>query len=279
MTEKLEKKLSRYEENKPISNRIGLEEAVRSIIDEELSKPDDEIDFDLIDEASEFLLFIEGENTDTLEDDAQRIAEDAIEKRRAKCSDAPAADAKTSKKHGIRKKWIIPLAAAVIVLAGLIVTCYSLGLDVETMTKKIYSLLKPNTEYSDGVHDVIKTDDHKEYKTLKEMTDAEQITGLLTNDLFNDPDAVADLRLMDYGNYYEILIDTVGEYSASLMIITPDNNGTLPNTTERVGILDVYLVSYDDIYQAEWYHNGNYYNLSTHDRDTLISILEGFRES
>jgi hypothetical protein len=282
MTDKLESKLIQYEKDKPINGKADLKEAVESIIEAEFSQSDELVDFDFVDEATEFLISLDGINSDDLSSDVQRIEESIIKKHKtieSESSDDGLSKEKTSKKTGIRKKWIIILAAAISVIAAILVTSYGLGFDFVSMTKEFFMSLKPKTEYSDGQHDVIVTDSVRKYSTLKEMIDAEHISGLLENDCFNDPDVVDTVRFQDLGTEIKVLIILKGEYSGEFEITIPFENTVAFDPIEKVGILDVHFTSYDDVFQAEWYYKGNYYCLTEKNQQSLLTILEKFKES
>ena len=180
MTDKLEEKLLQYEKNKSVSNKTELEEAINSIIESELSNPDDLVDFDLIDEATEFLLYLDGKEDNEFDNEINRITDSIIQKSRNKESPVKEhilTNEQRVKKTGVRKKWIIPLVAVISILAAIIITCYAFGLDLISMTKSVFLSLKPQTEYTDGTHDVIVTESARKYKTLDEISDVHKQDG------------------------------------------------------------------------------------------------------
>ena len=126
MTDRLEEKLRQFENGRSISNKSELEEAINSIIESELSNTDDLVDFDLIDEATDFLLYLDGKDDDALEYDIERIIDSIIDKQKTQKQHEFSKNSSykiTSKKNGVRKKWIIPLVAVISILAAIVITC------------------------------------------------------------------------------------------------------------------------------------------------------------
>ena len=278
MYTKLEEKLIEYEKNTPVSTADQLAQAVKAIIDDELAKSDDMVDFDLVDEATEFYLSLCGEDIAELDSDAKRIGDAAIAKSREQTAGENQAAAK--KKSAFRMKWIIPIAAVISIMAVVVASGFGFSsFDIMSMTKKDFERMEPKTEYSDGKHDIIITFDIRDYETMNELIGAEGVSGLLENDLFNDKERLDGVRYLDYGEYADILVFLKGSVSGDFEIITPSRYSNLPQPLEKVGSLEVRFSSYDDVFQAEWFHNGNSYRLTVNSKEALTNILEQFKES
>lgn len=272
MESKLESHLSEYEKSTSIKNDTELVEAIEEIIAKEISLPPEDRDYDLINEAVEMVLSLHNADLEDLEDTATNISENFITSKRK-------INKKQKHTRTFRWKLIVRLAAVITVIAAIIATCYAFGLDLISMTREVFLSLSHKTEYSDGTHDVIVTDSVRKYNTFKEMIDAEQITGLLENDYLNNSEIVDYVRFQDFGLNKSVLITLKGEYSGEVEIIIPTDDSGLPDELEKIGILNVYLTSYDDVFQAEWLHNGNYYCLTECNQENLFIILNEFKES
>lgn len=74
----LEKKLLNIEEKLPLTNDAELVKAVKSIIDEELNKPENERDYGLIDEAIKVILPIINPEYAKLMDSINKFCDDVI---------------------------------------------------------------------------------------------------------------------------------------------------------------------------------------------------------
>ncbi|MBE6572847.1 MAG: hypothetical protein E7652_00465 [Ruminococcaceae bacterium] len=106
----LEQKLSEYEEKKPVGNDAELTEAIEEILSKEESLPYEYRNYELIDEAVEALLILNGEDITTLDKEAEKNARNIINNKKSK---------------SITLKRVLLIAAVLVMMSALTVSTLS----------------------------------------------------------------------------------------------------------------------------------------------------------
>ena len=143
MYQKLEDRLKLYEHNHPIKDDDGLIAAIESILNEQDSLPIEKRDFDLIAEATDSILKLQGYR----ESDRATMAEEAANsvKARIALQKGIATNGKPQNKHRSVLRWIIPLVAVLAMTTVAVCASPSSRLAISEMTNRIFSSIKPKT--------------------------------------------------------------------------------------------------------------------------------------
>ncbi len=273
MSSKLENKLLQYEKSTPISNDEELIKAIESIIRDEESVPYEERDFDLIDEAVDAIFSLRKVDIEQLEECAENITDKYFYEVQTKDAD----DVKKIKHRSVRLKWIIPIAALVSLLIVGSMVAYSCGFDLISMTKKAYTQLVEGVIYKQGNKELIMTEDVKEYDSLEDFTKTEDNSNLLLPNNLSGQHSIDRIYEADYGDFKEIFLDISIDNSIQTIIIETPCSGNFNEQSDRfrkMGGFDVLYSQYDNVYQAEFFYEGNYYAIQASSYEILTKIIE-----
>ena len=277
MSSKLENRLMQYEKSTPISNDNELIQAIKSIINNEEALPYDERDFNLIEEAVEAVLTLQGVNIERLEECAEEITDAYFND----MQDDEANIVKKSINKSVKLKWIIPIAVILSILAAGTIAAYAFGFNLIEMTKKAYSQLVEKETYEEGDHELIITSDCKEYDSFPEFLEKEKVDALLLPYDLPEAFSIDSFQMNDYGEYKQIVISLIGEESAHSIVITTPYIGENNNNIETHNIIGNYYVNccqYDDKHQGEFLYDNNQYVVVSSSYDNLKIIIESLRK-
>ncbi len=258
----LENKLTEYEESTPISNDAELKSAIESILNKENLLPYEERNYELIEEAVDALLELQGTDLNELERYADEI----------KIGHGP-------KKSEVKLKWIIPVAAAVALMLSLTVVASSRGHSIWDMAKEAYSAIVDSFSRKDGNNDLIATDGYTKYETLDELREA--VPDVLLPENLPDGYEFDLISVGVYEDYKKISILLVyKDVKQTITIKTPDTNDFTADG-ENVCIVYGYTTKYsqhDNSHRMEFGHNGNYYNISANSYEALTEIIKSMED-
>ena len=264
----LEKALS--ERIKDITDDTALTDALYRLLDAEPVA-----DAELICESADMLASLAGE-TDEMTDESvdrvrftlvQRIAADQIGEK-----NEPEKEMIARPKRGIKWKMIIPIAAVITLLAAFTVMAVTGSIRLADITNAFWKIIKPGEKIVESNYELEKGVDHRDYDEFDAMLESEGITGLLVPDGMK----VSDPLVVEYGDYREItatFTDADGreyDYEAQYPSQTDKINAELT----KIGVFDVSLSHYDDVYQAELIYDGVWYVIGTDDQEALSAFVE-----
>ena len=138
MSSRLENDLSNFEKNNSIKNDEELIAAIEFLIDKENYLPEEERDYDFIDEAVELILSVKGVDLEKVDDHSEKKAAECID--RVKKEVGSGESVHGSKPRSLRMKWMIPIVALLAMLT-IGVAAQAMGFDLIGMTKKAYESL------------------------------------------------------------------------------------------------------------------------------------------
>lgn len=299
MTAVIEQRLRKYEKHNRIYDDMSLLVALREILSEEEQR--EECDWDVVAEATEAILTLEGENSESFEateadaaafrskapDDAGRVnddpgATDAIASSAAHAEGAPAI---VPPSGDLRKKalfsrpskrirWIVPIAATI---AALLVGAAIAGvffLDLFNMDADTYKDLPEGTALTDGVYELEKSASRKTEEDLGSLGTDEYATLLVPADLpegWSVQSVVTDK--LSNASLVEIILDAKEGRTVRVKALLGLNEG-LPAATERIGGFDVAVTEYDSLTQGEFVFGADYYLIQAPNRDLLVAAVE-----
>lgn len=271
MESKLEEKLLQYDKAAAISTVRELTAAIERIIDDELARPDNEIDFDLIDEAIETVKLLSNVDVEQRKKEGDILASKII-------SEINSQDISPKQKRSrlMKKKFIIPIAAILsLIIVGSIIS-YALGFDILNFTGRAYSKVEKSTWHVNDNSSVIITDNVKAYKNYDEMISSESFTELLW---FGQASNADDISVKDYGEY--VSISTTFNIDSEIVRYNITLRSPIPEVDQEpthIGEYDVYISEYDNIQQAEFNYKGNKYRIQTSSYKILESFVRNLEE-
>ncbi len=278
MNSKLEERLYLYERDHPIHSDQDLLAALEAILDEQDSFPVEQKDFDLIAEATEFALHLQGYSDEQLTEMANASGKRILDRIHGK-SIPP--KRRTSKSRRTRFAWIILVA----IVGALTITSVSAsikGVNILTATKElVISIIKgknintddqsyeasSNIKNYDSVRELLNDFDH--YELMIPQASSEQIDFTRITSIFYDDELSINLSL-----YFPSLLT-----NASVVIIHNDDSQPVFIPNDSINSFDVMTFQYNDYYQCDFIDtNGNYYTIQSTSFETInlyFSLLGG----
>ncbi len=274
----VELKLAEYEKTSPISNEAQLCAALVSIIEEERKKNEKRRDYDLIDEAIEFLLELSGVDLDELASFAEGEAEEAI----GLIPDRIPV-------YRTRVKWVIPAAALLAVLLGTLAAAHKQESPAyvfsDEMEDKVASMEPGETIETDGWEISVGGVESGDNVMLEDlMAAASEYSFMLPTGLGDGYSYKVD-SIGDFSDYKLINFRVSGEDGTGDVEISTNETLGAGNTLIRCGRFDVAFFKYPDpmmsgdtIYQGCFEHGGCTYNVFASSEEFLSKIIESFEE-
>ena len=274
--------ISSLESHGDIADSISLSQALYDVIDDGVS--DNAENADAVFDAAEMLAYLGGERTSDADESASRVRASIMERISAERSTNTDREKTISDrdekilrpKRGIRWKLLIPIAAAVILLASLAAMTFAGSGRLADITNAFWKLLSPGEKLVETDYELEKDVAHRDYDEFEAMLEAEGITGVLVPTGMT----VSDPLVVEYGDYREItatFTDADGrsyDYEAQY----PSQVQSLNAELTKIGGFDVLLSHYDDVYQAEFISNGVFYIIGTDDAEALNAFIASLGE-
>ena len=274
MSQKLEERLLLYERDHPIRNDQELIAAIQYILSEQDSLPIKKKDFDLIAEATETVLKLQGYSEEQLTE----MADEAVSSLKARLSsqqDTPSAKPKTRRRV---LRWLIPVAVILVLTTVAVFASSTNRLAISEMTRHIFDSLTPKTVYHEDNIDLVVTNDIQTYVSFEELSAAYDSLLLLPFELENKIQNLSIL-VSDFGESKDI--DIVFDYRDFLcgITITPSEQIAESTTigTTTVGEYSVVLQDFGDYTSAHWTYNQYYYQVNAKNTDDIKSIISQMR--
>ena len=248
---------------------------LEKIVSNEQSKPLNEQDVELIDEAVEMILLAKNVDAE-LSDDAVRGGVARVDKRVNEYLQKQRFEKGDIQRRHKKRKLII-IAAVISLLAAFVLISYAAGLDLVSMTREMFLSLKEKEPYKEGNKDLIITYDNAEFASFDELFDKTGLTGVLYWDELPDGMEIESILVSDFGDYVQIDVffeKIQNEYCIELNKYTDYSQKEL----KHIGLVDVYITEYDGIVQGEWIYKGSNYILSSSSKEKLIDLINGLKE-
>ncbi len=274
MNSKLEEKLMQYEKNTPIKNKQELLYAVESILKEEESKKSSKRDIDLIDEAVDIILTLNGIDAENLEHDANVLTDKILNEANKRVTFG------TTKSKKASIKWLAPIAAIISLFLSINVIAYAMGYDLISMTNDAFKQLKEKIWYSNNDSSIIKTSDNRVYKDVKEMIENESFENLLWPAQMDELKFVGDIEVIDYDNELEIIcrFDRFGN-AIEYNVIFPAEYNMDNLDLIKIGEYEVNVSNHENKYQANLIYKGNGYLITAQDNENLEYFIKNLKET
>lgn len=263
MSSKLEEKLTLYEKSVPVTNDEELISAVEAILNSEESLPYDQRDYDLIEEATEVVLSLQGVDINQLKQDAKAIRTKAI-------------PSKERKIH-FGFKWFVPLVAMISLFSIM-----AIGVTgwLENYHFTDYKNLEEKTLYTDEDSDFIMTNDYIHYYSFDEFLTDDIVNEILLPYAMFDEMAVNTILVADYGEYISVkLIVNMDGDEQIISVETPRYHGyDFGSLTTPIGNFQVWVIEYDGMYSANFEHEGDLYSFNVTSYEILENLIKCMEE-
>ena len=268
---KLETRLLEYEKNRQISSDSEFVAALEAIIAEESKKRSSRRDFELLEEAVSILTSLQTPNVDALEAHAAEVTKAAVY-----------TATREEEKHYIPMRRLIPIAAAVLLLAaGMVAISANEDGLLFFSDKDEMDQYDPGVSYEKDENELIVSAlsdyDIKELQELYKNVECEKL--LLPFGLGKDY-SINDISYDDMVQYKSITIDLDrnGSINNSISIFINKGYTVPPDETIRVGKFDVYVTNYDDIYFGTFEYNNCLYQFYAESQDILFELINSMKE-
>jgi hypothetical protein len=274
MNSKLEERLYLYERDHPIHSDQDLLTALEAILDEQDSLPINRRDFDLVSEATDFVLYLNGYSDEQLTEMANEVGE--IIRNRIQTKEIPEKRKVRPRSHLSRLAWII-LVAIVGTITITSVSAAISGINILTATKQFIINLVSRDSVSLGNQDFYTTNNFKSYDSIDDLSNDYRNVGVLLPELGPDEIMYSEIDSTLYDNVTSIRIIatllTTGKNATIVIILNDeDMDSVLPNSV--LCGRDVFLTDYNGSNQCEFQDDyGNHYIIQGQSFDTIKTIL------
>lgn len=273
MNQKLEDRLHLYEQDHPIRDDQELTAAIDSILNEQDSLPIEERDFDLISEATDVILKLQGYNEDLL----AAIADEAVNSLKTRIRPPkPSSNIKSNSRPHIFR-WLIPVVAVLSLTTIAVFASPANRLAISDMTSRIYSSFKPMTVYHEDNIDLVISDDTTNFSSFDELSAAFGNSILLPFDLEEELKELS-IEVANLGYTFDIYASF--KYRNSICYITIvynlDSDSRI-ETNPTIGEQDLTINNFANYVLAEWTYKNIYYQVKCLDKNSVESIVKYMR--
>lgn len=265
-------------------NNADAVKYLSALRDKEVEKPIEEMDCELIASTVELLLKLQGKKVS--------LTEKEIEEKVRKISFTESSDNVKEFKvnKNVRTKTTqkrILLIAAVIAILVAILSFVSVAFEWDIhdiMKDKFGSVFNVpvGVEKTENGVTFINNGKYDQYQSLKEFTEKEKLNILLPNSLPNNIEAqtitLADDKI---GNRIDITFsDENLFFTIILKSDIPEGNKEISNQLITINSINYYITELTDVDSTiiEFVHNGNYYKLTSNNKQILLDIIENLEE-
>ena len=260
-TKQLESVLEQKHDIINLSSLIG---ALYEIVDGEAQK--ENASEDVILGAADMLAYLGGDTEAENEAGVDRIWETVKKHVYSKKAE------KASRSRSVKWKLIVPITAALIILASFAAVTFAVGGRISDWTNRIWKSVEPGEKIVDGDYEAEKSKDHRDYDEFEALLAEEGIEGVLVPNGME----ITEPLVIEYGAYRKItatLTDGDGN-RLEYQVQYPSQAEKINAELTKIGAFEVSLTSYDGSYQAEFISDGVWYLIKTDDRDVLTELIE-----
>ena len=270
MTE-LERALAACEAQMPITNDADLLAALDFIIEKEEKKRNKWRNYDLLNEAISAKLTVLGYDVERLGKRGEEIA-------RAALAAARAEEESAEKRSSIPRLRLMARAVPVAVLLIILLVVSTGAAKGFFLTKYQIETMEPGKVYDiDGSEVIISKDVKFGIKTLDDLAKLIDDPDVLLPYGLDSSYTITYMDFADYVLYKESIIKLSDNSGESVVHIQIGKQWEVELDTERIGIFNVHLSHYDDIYQGEFEYADSMYLIKAESQEKLYYIIESMR--
>ena len=268
MESKLLERIHEIESVAPISSDEELIAALDRIIEKEEELPWKKRDYDLIEEAVEYKLRLEGVDTEECGRRANELSKQILQKINNEQK------GKTTYRQRPRLRRVACALAAVLTLLAMTVGTYAFSSSFRDFTNKMYNQLKDKTWYHSDNTDYIITHDTLTFSSLDDLVSDERFTALnLPYDLPKEY-GISDIKVNEFEEFQKISIHMQKGNSISCLHITIPSLEDLTKTdTTRIENFDVILSDNSDEVRGVFLSDDVLYSVETDSIESLVDII------
>lgn len=270
MESKLLERIHEIESVAPISSDEELIVALDRIIEKEEELPWKKRDYDLIEEAIEYKLRLEGVDTEECERRANELSKQILQKINNEQK------GKTTYRQRPRLRRVACALAAVLTLLALTVGTYAFSPSFRDFTNKMYNQLKDKTWYHSDNTDYIITHDTLTFSSLDDLAKDERFSSMALPYDLPDDFVIRDIQVIDYGDILQttIMIHNEGQ-SSSVCIMMPSSEIFDDVDTVKIGNYDVLVKQEGDHYQGSFVIcDGCVCHVESESAETLTTVIK-----
>jgi hypothetical protein len=269
MESKLLERIHEIESVAPISSDEELIVALDRIIEKEEELPWEKRDYDLIEEAVEYKLRLEGVDTEECGRRADELSKQILQKIRYEQKE------KATYRQRPRLRRVVCALAAVLTLLALTVGTYAFSPSFRDFTNKMYNQLKDKTWYHSENTDYIITHDTLTFSSLDDLASDERFEFLaLPYDLPEEYE-IDGIEASDFGEIRTVTIMVCKDNLYSSIYITIPNSGKGKlDTTMSINDYSVNITEDDDCVYGVFESENVEYQIKTDNYEVLIEVIQ-----
>lgn len=243
MESKLLERIHEIESVAPISSDEELIAALDRIIKKEEELPWRIRDYDLIEEAVEYKLRLEGVDTEECGRRAEELSKQILHKINNEQK------RKTTYRQRPRLRRVACVLAAALTLVVLTVGTYAFSPSFRDFTNKMYNQLKEKTWYHSDNTDYIITHDALTFTSLDNLSKDERFSSIPLPYGLPDNCIITDIQIRDYGDVQHIEMAIYnGDQPSFISITMPSSERYDDLDTKKIGDYNVLLKTDGDYY-------------------------------
>lgn len=262
----IRRRIKKFKKDHQIKNKSDLIRALDAIIDEEMSRPDREIDLDLVDKAVEMSLRLQGIEAANYADTKEMLFDTSI---------GPA-DIKTlekRRKKGIRKRFITYVTTVVILAISVVVSGFSMSLRYEDMSGGLVNSLKPGERYDDGNYGVTMSKSSKTYADLESAIREEKLSDFPASKKYADS-LDGEVLAVRYEHTAVTAHYRIDGYDLTYSGNCPDAvSKHILTDPVRIGGFDVAFCTVEENHQATFYIEDNSFYVLSRSKDVIEDFI------
>lgn len=266
---KLETRLLEYEKNRQISSDSEFVAALEAIIAEESKKRSSRRDFELLEEAVSILTSLQTPNVDALEAHAAEVTKAAVY-----------TATREEEKHYIPMRRLIPIAAAVLLLAAGMVTSYALDYFkntnwlAEDAIEDIKRMESGKVYIRDGSDVIVSKEIYSDIDSLEKLSKTINIPDLLLPVGLSDKYYIDDICVDDLGIGQVVEFTINGENEKAEFVAETNSSWQVDIKKTPIAGFEVFISEFDGYYQGEFEFKNTIYNIRTSSEKELYKIIE-----
>ena len=273
MESKLLERIHEIESVAPISSDEELIAALDRIIEKEEELPWKKRDYDLIEEAIEYKLKLEGVDTEECGRRADELSKQILQKVN-----------KDHKRDTIcrsrsRFRRVAFILAAALTLVALTVGTYAFSSSFRDFTNKMYNQIKDKTWYHSDNTDYIITHDTLEFSSLDDLASDKRFESLALPYKLPQKYEIVRIEANDFEEFLRITISIQMEsQSYALHITIPSSENIEEDKTIKIGDYDVVVEENSDCFRGMFKtNNTTYYQIEAHSMESLSEIINSLK--
>lgn len=273
MESKLLERIHEIESVAPISSDEELIAALDRIVEKEEELPWEKRDYDLIEEAIEYKLRLEGVDIEECGRRADELSKQILQKINDEKKGSTA-----NKRHSIFRRVACVLATAM-TLVVLTVGTYALNPSFRDFTNKMYNQLKDKIWYHSDNIDYIITHDTLEFSSIDDLVSDERFGSLALPYELSEGYEITRIEANDYGEFLQVTISIQKESQFyPIYIMIPSSENIEEDKTIRIGDYDVAVEENSNSITGVFKSNSTaYYQVEADSMESLFEIINSIK--